>query len=160
MTNKNVHNVILIMSAGSGQRFGAEIPKQYCMMGGRPIIEYAIDAARFCPSVDEVVIVAAEQYAGMLREKYGFPVAIGGKTRTESLANGLEFIASNYDCEKVIVTNAVCPLMTEEQLDRYFGLLDEYDYVLTSWKVVSTLHRYDGECVDRNDYFHVMEPEA
>ena len=160
MINKNVHNVILVMSAGSGQRFGAEIPKQYCMMGGRPIIEYAIDAARFCPSVDEVVIVAAEQYAGMLREKYGFPVAIGGKTRTESLANGLEFIANNYDCKKVIVTNAVCPLMTEEQLDRYFGFLDEYDYVLTSWKVVSTLHRYDGECVDRNDYFHVMEPEA
>ena len=95
------------------------------------------------------VQLAAEQYAEMLREKYGFPVAIGGKTRTESLANGLEFIANNYECKKVIVANAVCPFMTEEQLDRYFGLLDEHDYVLTSWKVVSTLHRYDGECVDR-----------
>ena len=161
MINKKAHNIILIMSAGSGQRFGADIPKQYCMMGGRPIIEYAIDAARYCPSVDEVVIVAAKQFVENLREKYGFPVAIGGSNRTESLANGLEYIANHYDyCEKVIVTNAVCPLMTEEQLDRYFGFLDEYDYVLTCWKVVSTLHRYDGEFVDRNDYFHVMEPEG
>ena len=153
-------NVILIMSGGVGQRFGSGVPKQYCMMGDRPIIEYAIDAARFCPSVDQVVIVATEEYKDLVASKYGFPTTVGGSTRTESLANGLEFVAQHYDCEKIIIANAVCPLMTEEQLDRYFTLLDEYDYVLTSWKVVSTLHRYDGECVDRNDYFHVMEPEA
>ena len=160
MVKANVHNVILIMSGGVGSRFGADCPKQYCMMGGKQIIEYAIDAARFCPSVDEVVIVTAKEYLDEVRDKYGFPTTLGGADRTESLANGLAYIAQNYDCEKVIVANAVCPLMTEEQLDRYFKLLDEYDYVLTSWKVVSTLHRYDGVRVDRNDYFHVMEPEA
>ena len=160
MKKSNIKNVILIMSGGVGSRFGADCPKQYCMMGGKKIIEYAIDAARFCPSVDEIVIVTAKEYLNEIRDKYGFPTTLGGENRTESLANGLAFIAENYDCEKVIVTNAVCPLMTEEQLDRYFTLLDEYDYVLTSWKVVSTLHRYDGVRVDRNDFFHVMEPEA
>ena len=157
---KVAENVILIMSGGVGQRFGSGVPKQYCMMGDRPIIEYAIDAARFCPSVDQVVIVTTEEYKDQVEKKYGFSTTVGGSTRTESLANGLEFVAQNYECEKVVIANAVCPLMTEEQLDRYFKLLDDYDYVLTSWKVVSTLHRYDGECVDRNDYFHVMEPEA
>lgn len=157
---EKVKNVILVMSGGVGQRFGSGVPKQYCMMGDRPIIEYAIDAARFCSSVDQVVIVTTEDYKDSIATKYGFPTTVGGSTRTESLANGLEFVAQHYDCEKVVIANAVCPLMTEEQLDRYFKLLDEYDYVLTSWKVVSTLHRYDGECVDRNDYFHVMEPEA
>ena len=156
--NSTVKNVVLVMSGGSGQRFGAPVPKQYCMMGGREIISYAIDAARFCPSTDEVVIVTAKDYLDSIREKYGFPTTLGGSNRTESLANGLAYIAENYDCEKVIIVNAVCPLMTEEQLDRYFKLLDDYDYVLTSWKVVSTLHRYDGTCVDRNDYFHVREP--
>ena len=160
LMNKNVKNVVLIMSGGSGQRFGAGVPKQYCMMGNRPIIDYAIDAARFCSTADQVVIVAAAEYIDEITAKYGFPATVGGKTRTESLANGLDFVAKNYDCEKIIIANAVCPLMTEEQLERYFGLLDDYDYVLTSWKVVSTLHRYDGVCVDRDDYFHVMEPEA
>ena len=160
MTRDKVKNVVLIMSGGVGQRFGSGVPKQYCMMGDRPIIEYAIDAARFCQSVDQVVVVTTEDYKEQVANKYGFPTTIGGSTRTESLANGLEFVAKNYDCDKVIIANAVCPLMTEDQLDRYFKLLDEYDYVLTSWKVVSTLHRYDGQCVDRNEYFHVMEPEA
>ena len=50
MVRANVHNVILIMSGGVGSRFGADCPKQYCMMGGKQIIEYAIDAARFCKS--------------------------------------------------------------------------------------------------------------
>lgn len=84
----------------------------------------------------------------------------GGATRTESLYNGLQYVAMHYACEKVVIINAVCPLVLESQIDRYFDLLDDYDYVLTSWKVTSTLHRYDGQMVDRNDYFHVMEPEG
>ena len=50
--------------------------------------------------------------------------------------------------------------MTSDQINRYFKLLDDYDYVLTAWKVVSTLGKYDGTLVDRNDYFQCMEPEA
>ncbi len=48
MVKANVHNVILIMSGGVGSRFGADCQKQYGMMGGKQIIEYAIDATRFC----------------------------------------------------------------------------------------------------------------
>ena len=50
MVKAKVHNVILIMSGGVGSRFGADCPKQYCIMGGKQITEYAIDAARFCES--------------------------------------------------------------------------------------------------------------
>lgn len=160
MKKKNAKNVVLIMSGGSGQRFGADKPKQYCLMGGRPIIEYSIDVCRHCACVDEIVIVTAADYLDPIREKYGFPTTVGGPDRQTSLANGLKYVADHYECEKVIVANAVCPLMKEEQINRYFEFLDEYDYVLTCWKVVSTLHTYSGENVDRNDYFHVMEPEA
>ena len=47
MVKANVHNVILIMSGGVGSRFGADCPKQYCMMGGKKVIEYATDASFF-----------------------------------------------------------------------------------------------------------------
>ena len=39
MVKANVHNVILIMSGGVGSRFGADCSKQYCMMGGKKIID-------------------------------------------------------------------------------------------------------------------------
>lgn len=155
-----IRNVVLIMSAGRGTRFGADKPKQYCNMMGRPIIEYALDACRLSSATDEIVIVASPEYTNIVQKKYGFPTTVGGNTRTESLANGLAYISEHYACEKVIIANAVCPLMTESQIDQYFMLLDQYDYILTTWKVVSTLHRYDGRRVDRDEYFHVMEPEA
>ena len=160
MKKKIAKNIVLIMSGGSGQRFGADKPKQYCLMGGRPIIEYAIDVCRLSAKVDGIVIVTAADYLDTIREKYGFPTTVGGPDRQTSLANGLKYVADHYECDKVIIANAVCPLMKEEQINLYFDLLDEYDYVLTCWKVVSTLHTYRGENVDRNDYFHVMEPEA
>lgn len=152
--------IVLIMSGGSGMRFGADKPKQYCLMNGKPIIEYVLDVCCHSSSVDEAVIVAAKDYLDIIHEKYGYPVTCGGENRTESLYNGLQYVNENYYCEKIIIVNAVCPLMTEEQIDRYFSLLDEYDYVLTAWKVVSTLGKYDGTLVDRNDYFQCMEPEA
>lgn len=155
-----IKNVVLIMSGGSGTRFGADKPKQYCDMKGRPVIEYVLEACKLSMRTDQVVIVTAQDYVDPVREQYGYPTTVGGFTRTESLYNGLQFVAKNYACEKVIVINAVCPLVVESQIDKYFDLLDDYDYVLTAWKVTSTLHRYDGQMVDRNDYFHVMEPEA
>lgn len=155
-----VHNVILVMSGGVGARFGADKPKQYCEMKGRPVIEYVLDACKLSKKTDQVVIVTADDYVESVQQLYGYPTTVGGKNRTESLYNGLSFVARHYDCEKVIIINAVCPLVVESQIDRYFELLDDYDYVLTSWKIVSTLHRYDGQLVDRNDYFHVMEPEG
>lgn len=155
-----IKNVVLVMSGGSGTRFGADKPKQYCDMKGRPVIEYVLEACKLSTRTDQVVIVTAQDYVDSVREQYGYPTTVGGVNRTESLYNGLQYVSAHYACEKVIVINAVCPLVVESQIDRYFDLLDDYDYVLTCWKITSTLHRYDGQMVDRNDYFHVMEPEG
>lgn len=155
-----INNVVLVMSGGSGTRFGADKPKQYCNLKGRPVIEYVLDACKLSKNTDQVVIVAASDYVDIIQKQYGLPTTVGGKDRTESLFNGLQYVAAHYECNKVIVINAVCPLVLGSQIDKYFDLLDEYDYVLTCWKVTSTLHRYDGQMVDRNDFFHVMEPEA
>ena len=160
MVKSFIKNVVLVMSGGSGTRFGADKPKQYCNMQGRPVIEYVLDACKLSRNTDQVVIVTAHDYVESVRQLYGYPTTVGGENRTESLYNGLQFVAEHYACEKVIIINAVCPLVIETQIDRYFDLLDDYDYVLTSWNVVSTLHRYDGQMVDRSDYFHVMEPEG
>lgn len=158
--NDYIHNVVLVMSGGSGTRFGADKPKQYCDMKGRPVIEYVLEACKLSKRTDQVVIVCAKDYVESIGVQYGYPTTEGGETRTESLYNGLQYVAQHYACKKVIVINAVCPLVLDSQIDLYFDLLDDYDYVLTAWKMTSTLHRYDGQMVDRNDFFHVMEPEG
>lgn len=155
-----VHNVILVMSGGSGARFGADCPKQYSRMKNRMVIDYVMDACRKTRGVDAIVIVAAKEYSEFCANRYRVPTVCGGATRPESVANGLRFIHENYDCRKLIITNAVCPLATSEQYARYFKALDDYDYVLTTWKLAPALHRFDGQKCDRDEFFNVMEPDA
>lgn len=157
---KYVHNVILVMSGGIGARFGADCPKQYCMMGNRMVIDYVMDACRKTKGVDAIVIVASGNYVNFCAERYSVPVVEGGASRPDSVANGLRFVHDNYDCKKLIITNAVCPLATSEQYVKYFDALDVYDYVLTTWKLAPALHRFDGVKCDRDEYFNVMEPDA
>lgn len=153
-------NIVLVMAAGVGSRFGSDKPKQYCIMSGKQIIEYSLDACRYAESVDDIVVVVTQEYLDEIYYTFGYRTVQGGKTRAQSLANGLKFVADNYNCNKIIIANAVCPLMTSEQINKYFSLLDDYDYVLTSWKIVSTLGKNDGTLVNRDDYFQCMEPEA
>lgn len=157
---KYIKNVILVMSGGIGSRFGADCPKQYCHMNGRMVIDYVIDACRKTKNVDQIIIVATGEYLELCKERYGVPTIGGGIDRPDSVANGIKFIYENYDCEKLIITNAVCPLATSAQYDKYFNLLNDYDYVLTTWKLAPALHKLDGTKVDRDDYFNVMEPDA
>ena len=160
MRKDYIRNIILVMSGGVGSRFGADCPKQYCMMGNRMCIDYVMDACRKTKGIDQIVIVAAGDYVDFCHKRYLVPTVEGGASRPESVANGLKFIHENYNCEKVIITNAVCPLATSSQYQRYLEFLDEYDYVLTTWKLAPALHRFDGQKVDRDDFFNIMEPDA
>ena len=160
MNQNHVRNVILVMSGGVGARFGADCPKQYCMMGNRMVMDYVMDACRKTKGVDAIVIVAAGEYVDFCEKRYCVPTVEGGATRPDSVASGLRFVYDNYNCEKLIITNAVCPLATSEQYAKYFKALDEYDYVLTTWKLAPALHRFDGTKCDRDEFFNVMEPDA
>lgn len=76
---KYVHNVILVMSGGVGSRFGADCPKQYCIMDNRMVIDYVIDACRKTNGVDEIVIVASTNYVEFCEKRYNIPTVEVGE---------------------------------------------------------------------------------
>ena len=39
-------NIALVLSGGVGRRFGSDIPKQYCKLRGKPVIEYVLDGSK------------------------------------------------------------------------------------------------------------------
>ncbi|MEX1108100.1 MAG: 2-C-methyl-D-erythritol 4-phosphate cytidylyltransferase, partial [Dongiaceae bacterium] len=47
----------LIVAGGSGRRFGGELPKQYRMLGGKPVLRHAIDAFLASGLVDRIQVV-------------------------------------------------------------------------------------------------------
>ncbi len=156
-------NIIIIMSGGVGNRFGANIPKQYCLLRGRPVIDYVIDAAKGSRTADKVVVVADPSCMDLSEEmkNSGFDFAVNGKERLDSLKSAFDYIQGHYpDCEKIIILDAVAPFVTSELIDDYLTKLDEYDAVITCQKLTGALGNYDYDPLDREKFYMTQSPEA
>lgn len=156
-------NIIMIMSGGVGQRFGSVIPKQYNMIAGKPVIDFVIEAVCASKKVDRVVVVMDFQwkYYSILLDTFNFDFASNGKTRLESMKNGLELIHNKYpDCKKLVVVDAVAPFIYPELLDYYFDSLDEYDAVITAQRITGGFTDKSNTPLNRDDYIITQSPEG
>ena len=90
----------VVVAAGTGSRAGGEKPKQYQVIGGRPVVWWALKS--FCdhPSIAHVqpVIGAGQDdlFASATQGLAIDPPVIGGETRQESCRRGLEAIARHH----------------------------------------------------------------
>ena len=157
-------NIGMILSGGSGSRFGSNIPKQYCLMGGKPVICYVYDAMQQSGVIDKVVIAAAPEYVNDPFLHQICPEAdiiAGGSTRNNTIKKSLDHIHNTYpDCQKIISTDAVRPLITAVQVKSYIDRLDEYDAVNTSQEITDSLGCRDSHICYRNRYYLMQSPEA
>ena len=79
---KNDKNIIMITCGGTGQRFGTDLPKQYQILNGKPVVAYVIEACKRSRRADAVLAVAAPAYHDLLCQ-YGVDVTGGGKVETK-----------------------------------------------------------------------------
>ena len=157
---KITENIIMITAGGIGQRFGAETPKQFQMINGKPVIEYVIDACKASKLVDEIVVVSDPTYHDFISKEYNVHVAENGTTLNHSKRNGLTYIKSNFECKKIIIADAVRPTITSQVFDKFFKLIDNYDAVACAKKITDSLGRRGEWIVNREEYYTLYAPEA
>ncbi len=61
-------NIAVILSGGSGSRFGSDTPKQYINLAGKKIIEYTIAVFEQNKNIDEICVVADGSYHSSIWE--------------------------------------------------------------------------------------------
>lgn len=154
-------NAALILSGGVGARFGANVPKQYTRIRRKMVIEYVIDAAMQAESIDVVMVAGADcPQLRALQKKYGFRRAKGGATRNETLLSGLTALRE-LGCERVVILDAVRPLVTGALMDEYIRLLGEgWDAVSTVQPITDSLGCLDCHAVDRSRFYLMQSPEG
>lgn len=154
-------NAALILSGGVGARFGANVPKQYVRIRRKMVIEYVIEAAKEAESIDVVMVAGADcPQLRSLQRKHGFRTAPGGSVRNETLLNGLRALRE-LGCERVVILDAVRPLVTGALLDEYIRLLKEgWDAVSTVQPITDSLGCLDCHEVDRTRYYLMQSPEG
>jgi 2-C-methyl-D-erythritol 4-phosphate cytidylyltransferase len=107
----------IILAGGTGERMGGEIPKQFMLISGEPVISYSVRAFDQSPLVTDILIVCHNGHiermkavlAGIKPSKECLIVP-GGKTRQESSYNGVK--ACPEGTEYVLVHDAARPFVS------------------------------------------------
>ena len=120
---KRAKTAAVVLAAGRGKRMKSDVPKQYLLLNGRPLICYALKV--FQDSfIDEIVLVTEageeERCRRQIVEPFGFSkvtaVAAGGSERYFSVANGLKAVSA--DCDYIFIHDGARPFVTQEILNR------------------------------------------
>ena len=167
-------NLAVVLSGGTGTRMGLEIPKQYQVIAGKPVIVHTLEQFEQLTEVDSVIVVASPEWERQILEwktSYMFSkiwkIASAGPDRQQSIRNGLIAAKSLMQTNPggVIIQDAARPLTSQDLLKRLIQTLDDAPAVMPVLPVTDTTYiSRDGQWVDglmdRKTLFAGQAPEA
>jgi len=142
----------LVPAAGSGSRMGDALPKQYLSLAGRPLIFHTLSVLCAHPGIEAVFVVLAVEDGHWKRHDWAAlgpklqPLFCGGRTRADSVLNGLKAISRTAGPEDwILVHDAARPCLAPHHLDALLREVaeDEVGGILAV-PVADTLKRADA----------------
>lgn len=168
-------NIALILAGGLGLRMNqsADLPKQFFVLGEKPVIVHTLDKFQQHPEVDAICVVCLptwEGYFSDLIKKFGISkvrwVIEGGDLRQQSVYNGLLKLEQECsDDDMVIVHDGVRPFITQEVITENIKVAREHGNAMTSMRSTDTLIT-SHDCIssssamDRDSTFTVQTPQT
>lgn len=167
MGMENTKKYALIVAGGSGSRMNSTIPKQFIRIHGKPLLMHTFDVFyRFDKACEFIVVLSdaeIDHWRALCRE-FAFnvkhTVVAGGKTRFDSVKNGLKHID---DDGIVFIHDGVRPLVSLSTIDNcYKGALEKGNAlpVISPSESVRELNHGRSKAVDRTRYFLVQTPQT
>lgn len=149
-------NIAVILSGGSGKRFGGSLPKQFTKLAGKSIIEYTIDVFQRSKDIDKIIVVSQPEYSNRIWNlahdnnwtKVSKVVA-AGKERFDSTYSAVKSMAQLEGATKVLFHDAVRPLVDHRIISDCIKALEDFDAVDVVIPSADTLVQvYDNGCID------------
>jgi 2-C-methyl-D-erythritol 4-phosphate cytidylyltransferase/2-C-methyl-D-erythritol 2,4-cyclodiphosphate synthase len=142
----------VIVAGGSGLRAGGEKPKQYQLIGGKPVIWWTLKAFLDHPGVTHVQPVIGEGHEALFAEAAkGLTLpepVIGGVTRQDSCRFGVEALV-HQSPQKVLIHDAARPFVSRDLISHVIAWLERYPAVIPGMPVAETLKLAPGGIVSR-----------
>lgn len=161
--------IVIIPAAGSGTRFGGDLPKQYVELDGVPIIVRTVRSMLVHPAVKRVLIAVSESmldHAQQLMQPFGerVLVVVGGGERQHSIARCLEDPAC-AQADLILVHDAVRPFADQALVTRVAEAGGRHGAAVPVIPVSDTIKRVDDNgCVvstlPRSELRAVQTPQA
>jgi len=130
--------LVLIPAAGSGSRFGGEIPKQFRQLAGTPVLLRVIERFFTDDVVSQIVVAVAEPLLQNVKQTEKVKFIAGGATRQESVTNA--FAAADGDFDVVAVHDAVRPFFKRATFHALIDAAREHGGAFPAAPVTDTIH--------------------
>lgn len=160
----------IIVAAGEGTRMGGEIPKQYRMLAGRPVLRRSVEAFLNHPEVGGVLVVIHpdhRDYYDAATHGLSLPEpAYGGAERQESVRLGIERLFSQGvgGNDRILVHDAARCLIDQATISRVIDALGTAQAAIPTTPVRDTLKRVENSAVSatvpRENLHHTQTPQG
>lgn len=139
----------IVLSGGTGKRMQSSIPKQYLMLGDKPVLAHSLLAFENS-EVDDIIIVCGKGEEDYINknfvEKYSLKKVVavceGGKERYNSVFNGLK---ECKNADYVLIHDGARPYVSNEIIKRNIEEVKKYDAIVTAVKALDTIKIADKD---------------
>lgn len=157
----------VIVAAGTGSRAGGELPKQYQLIGGRPVIWWTVKAFLDHPDITHVQVVTGDGHERLFAAAtQGLalpPPVIGGGTRQDSCRSGVEACAAHRP-DLILIHDAARPFLSADLITDIIAALARHDGVVPGLAVADTMkfapHGVIERTVDRSHLWVAQTPQG
>lgn len=166
-------NWVIIVAGGSGTRFGAKMPKQFCELGIEPVLMHTLRAFSYTlAGVDyEIVLVLPKEHVALWQElcvRYGFlvehRVVTGGESRWHSVKNAIDTIMPATG-DVIAVHDGVRPNVSAELITNTIRAAKAHGSAVPATPVTDTVRQLTDDSgssvtLDRSTLRAVQTPQA
>ena len=156
----------LIVAGGNGSRMESDLPKQFILLAGKPILMHTIEAFDQCNVSDIIVVLPLNQidFWKELCTQFSFNLAheiiAGGASRFESVQNGL--VRCNEE-DLVAIHDGVRPFITAEIINNSFDTAAQKGNAVAAVRLKDSIRKVDllgNKNVNRDAYFLIQTPQT
>ncbi len=165
----NLKSFAIIVAGGSGSRMQSDVPKQFLLLKGKPVLMHTIEDFHNSGVQPQIILVLHADfhaYWEQLCTAHNFTVphqlVKGGETRFHSVKNGLEVIPDNIDT-LIAIQDAVRPLTSEQIISESYKYAAEHGNAITAVKSRDSVRRLKNavsENLLRDEIYLVQTPQT
>ena len=160
-------NCCIIVAGGNGSRMGTELPKQFLLIAGIPVLMHTIrNFYDFDPSLQLVLVLPEAEITSWdnlcRKHQFAIPhqVIAGGDTRFQSVKNGLSLVSK---CHLIAIHDGVRPLVSHETVARCFDCADQNGAAIPVLPANESLREGtmdESVPLDRSRFYMVQTPQV
>lgn len=167
---ENEKNVAIVLAAGQGKRMKSSVPKQYLLLGDRPVLFYALDTFQKSDKINEIILVTGHNQIDYCRNevvnKYGFSKVVdvieGGSERYLSVICGIKTVTA---ADNIFVHDGARPFVTLDMIERCLDSVRQWEACAVGVPVKDTIKIVDENgfithTPDRNYVWTIQTPQV